>query len=228
MALPRKKPPVAASLRDAKPRFSVVGKDEPAKPAGLNFGGLAKTSASTAKKSKHPTLTLKGEGLELLGQYAEHAPKFKELEKLVGSKGSTKAQLRPHIIAAYFQYYAGRAIDDSRCLTEHDVKLTFKDQYSKLCTSVATLETACPQAAEHVHMVNTLKIEFDKIDATKQQPLVDAIVAATQELGITEGITAGECVQPKAGFHAQRTIILSPEENIAFDEILPITAYPQL
>lgn len=210
------------------PQFRVVGKDEPPKPSGLNFGGLTKTTAASKKTTTHPTLTLTGEGLELLGQYAEHAPQFKELEKLVGSKGSIKAQLRPHIVEAYFRHFAGRAIDDARCLTDHDVKLTFKDAYSKLCTNLAALETACPQAVPHVHMVNTLKIEFDKIDAAKQQPLVDAIIAAAQELGIAEGISASECVQPKPGFHAQRCTILTPEQNIAFDEVLPITAYPQL
>jgi hypothetical protein len=234
MALPKRKPSADTVTKPA-PQFRVVGKDEPAKTGGLNFGGIAKPTAKKTTPS-HPTLTLTGEGLELLGQYAEKAPQFKELEKLVGSKGSIKAQLRPHIIEAYFRLFAGRAIDDSRCLTtatvgEADsfpIKLTFKEQYSKLCTNLATLVGAVPKAEPHVHVVNTLKIEFDKIATEKQQPLVDAIIAAAQELEISEGITASECVQPKPGFHAQRCIILSPEENVAFDEIIPITAYPQL
>jgi hypothetical protein len=226
MALPRKKP-TATPAPEKAPQFRVVGKDEPPK-TGLNFGGLVAKISAASKKASHPTLTLTGEGLELLGQYAKHAPKFKELEKLVGNKGSIKAQLRPHIVEAYFRYYAGRAIEDARCLTDHGVKLTFKDAYSKLCTNLATLVSAVPKAEPHVHTVNTLKIEFDKIPAEKQQPLVDAIIATVNELQITEGITAGECVQPKPGFHAQRCTILTPEENLAFDQILPITAYPQL
>jgi len=230
MALPRKKAPVATSLRDVKPQFHVVGKEHPTS-GGLNFGKLA-TPAKSKAAAKHPILALAGEGLELLGQYFEHAPRFKELEKLVGSKGSIKAQLRPHIVEAYFRYYAGRAIDDARCNTATEkgdaVKLTFKDQYSRMCTNLQQLLITVPNVAGHVHVVNTLKIEFDKIPAEKQQPFVDAIIAATQELDITEGVTASECVQPKPGFHAQRCTILSPEENIALDQILPITAYPQL
>jgi len=221
---------VAAPLRGA-PKFRVVGKDDAPAPTGLNFGGLAKPSAKKESKT-HPTLTLEGEGLQLLGQYAEHTPEFKRLEKLVGSKGSIKAQLRPHIVASFFRLFAGRALDDARLHTSTKdgtkVKLTFKDQYSKLCANLATLLNAVPKAEPHVQVVNTLKIEFEKIPAEKQQPLVDRIIAAAQELEISEGITASECVQPKPGFHAQRCMILSPEENIAFDEILPITAYPQL
>lgn len=232
MALPKRKPAVAA-VSDRRPAFTVVGKDAPPKPSGgLNFGGLTKTTAAKKAAPKHPTLTLSGEGLELLGQYADRAPQFKELDKLVGSKGSIKAQLRPHIVAAYFHYYAGRPIEDSRCHTatedNREVKLTFKDAYSKQCTNLDQLLIDVPSVAPHVHVVNTLKIEFDKIPAEKQQPFVDAILTAASELEITEGITASECVQPKPGFHAQRTIILTPEENLAFDQVIPITAYPQL
>lgn len=232
MPLPRKKP-AAAPGNKAAPQFTVVGKDAPPpKAGGLNFGGLAKTAEKKTKGTTHPALVLAGEGLELLGQYAEHAPKFKELEKLVGSKGSIKAQLRPHLVEAYFRYYAGRAIDDARCNTatakDVPVKLTFKDQYSRMCTNLQQLLIAVPAVAEHVHVVNKLTIEFDKIPAEKQQPLVDALIEAAQKLEITEGISAGDCVQPKPGFHAQRCILLSPEENIALDQILPITAYPQL
>lgn len=236
-----KKKPAASPVTKNAPQFRVVGKDEPPKTvdatsssrsSGLNFGGLTTQTAAKKAATNHPILTLSGEGLELLGQYADYAPKFKELDKLVGPKGSIKAQLRPHLVAAYFRHYAGRAIEDSRCHTAtedgREVKTTFKDAYSKMCADLAALETACPQAVPHVHVINTLKIEFDKIPAEKQQPFVDAILAATQELEITDGVTASECVQPKPGFHAQRTIVLSPEENIAFDEILPITAYPQL
>jgi hypothetical protein len=140
--------------------------------------------------------------------------------------------LRPHIVASFFRLFAGRALDDARLHTKTakgtEVKLTFKDQYSKMCAKLATLLNAVPKAEPHVQVVNTLKLEFEKIPAEKQQPLVDRIIAAAQELEITEGITASECVQPKPGFHAQRCIILSPEDNVAFDEILPITAYPQL
>jgi hypothetical protein len=232
MALPKRKPAAdTAATTKPKPQFRVVGKDEAPATGGLNFGGIAKPAAKKATPS-HPTLTLTGEGLELLGQYAEKAPDFKALEKLVGSKGSIKAQLRPHIFEGFFRIFSGRAFVESRLhtstITGKEVKLTFKEQYSKLCTTLATLLNAVPKAEPHVHVVNTLKIEFDKIAVEKQQPLVDRIIAAAQELEISEGITASECVQPKPGFHAQRCIILSPEENVAFDEVIPITAYPQI
>ena len=69
---------------------------------------------------------------------------------------------------------------------------------------------------------------MEKIAEEKQQPLVDAIIAAAQQLEIPDGIEYTECVQPRAGFHQARTTLLTPEENIALDAHIPITAYPQL
>jgi hypothetical protein len=177
------KPKTPAKTTGA-PEFRVVGGKGPAtaKTSGtLDFGGLVKPATKKVTPS-HPILSLQGEGLELLGQYADAAEQYKPLEKLVGPKGSIKAQLRPHLIDAYFRLFAGRALDESRCHTHtHDgreIKTTFKEQYSKLCTELATLLKAVPRVEPHVQMVNTLKIEFDKISAEKQQPFVDAIIAS--------------------------------------------------
>jgi hypothetical protein len=233
-SLAKKKPAVSPAAR-APSKLRVLPDPTPSSklqaPGGLNFGSIHTAVDKKKKQTDHPTLSLEGEASQLLDQFVEHMPDFKRLEKLVGSKGSIRAQLVPHLRAAMFRHFNGRAIDDSRMLGTSgniDVKYTFKDQYSKLCLDLTSLTAAVPKASEHFHVVDTLKIEFDKIDSAKQQPLVDAIITAAGKLGIEEGITASKCVQPKPGFHAQRCIIFDTEENIAIDEIIPITAYPSL
>src|SRR4051794_7171665 len=113
MATAKKK--AAANAASPPPQFHVVGK-EPASD-GLDFGGLDAPTATTAGASDKPIVKLEGEGLELMEQYAEVAPEYKRLEKLVGSKGSLKAQLAAHIRRAYFTHFAGRTADASTLLT---------------------------------------------------------------------------------------------------------------
>jgi hypothetical protein len=223
----------AVSVKPANaPKFHVVGKDETqaADNGGLDFGGL-KTGARTEAASDKPIITLEGEALELAMQFMKYAPDYKRLGNFVGSKGSVKKQIAPHIRTAYFQHYAGRTPDGATFLTIVDgkpLKLTIKEQYAKTCLALAPILAAVPKAAAHFRIASVLKIEFEKIAVAKQQLLVNAIISAAKQHGIEEGITVTNCVQPVPGFHESRTTLYTLAENIAIDEIVPLTAYPQL
>ena len=224
MPTAKKKPDAKAANRQ-QPVFRVVGKDEPPQRGKLNLGGLRKSTEKTGK-AKHPIVQVGAEAMQLLEQFMEHAPKFKDLDRLVGSKGSIKVQLAPHIKETYFTRFHGGTPDSTMLCDVHGtmVKLITKDRYSTKCTNLGALG----EAGEHFRSAVLIKIDMEKIAEAKQQPLVDAIIAAAQQLEIPDGIEYTECVQPKAGFHEARTMLLTPEENIALDAHIPITAYPQL
>lgn len=210
-------------------RFHVVGK-EPPPSDGLDFGTL-KTSTKAEAASDKPIIVLEGEALELAIQFVKYAPEYKRLGNFVGSKGTVKKQIAPHIRAAFFQHFAGRALDGATLLTTasgKQIKLTLKNQYAATCLALAPLIAAVPKAGPHFRVISQLKIEFDKIAAEKQQALATAVMTAARELGIEEGISVSKFVQPITGFHEQRTTLLSVAENIALDEIIPLTAFPQL
>lgn len=222
MPQPKKKPPAAKPAKT--PRFTVVGKDEPPARSGLNFGRLKKASDKTTT-AKHPIVTVSAEALELLGQFVELWPEFKRLDDLVGSKGSVKAQLVPHIKQTYFSRFAGTAPDSTMLVDVggRQVKLVTQSRYSTKCTSLEALG----DAAEHFRMATIIKIDMAAIPEAKQQPFVDAILAAAEKHSIEEGIEYTECVQPKAGFHEARTALFTPERNIDLDAVIPITVFPK-
>ncbi len=220
--------PAAASFQ---PDFRVVGKDEPAPAAGvrkLNLGGLVKTAEK--KSSSHPALTLSEESRALLEQFVEIAPQFKELEKKVKS---LKTQIAPSIKADYFAQLEGSSLDGSSMSAQigaQPVKLVFKDSYSTLCNDDAPLVAAigAELVARHFRQVTKLTLDLDKIAEEKQEKFIGAILAAAEKLGISDGISAKQCIQPRAGFHAARTSVLTPEQNVAVDAIIPLSAYPQI
>src|SRR5438552_18153704 len=146
MATAKKKPAAKAANRQ-QPVFRVVGNDEAAAPRRkLNLGGLRKSTEKTGK-AKHPIVQVGAEAIELLEQFVEFAPKYKQLDLLVGSRGSVKMQLAPHIKETYFRRFAAGAPDSTMLCNVHGnlVKLIIKNRYSTKCTDLASLV----EAGEH-------------------------------------------------------------------------------
>ena len=152
-----------------------------------NRGGLHKSTEKTGK-AKHPIVQVGTEATELLEQFVEFAPKYKELDQLVGSHGSVKVQLAPHIKKTYFRRFAGGTPDSTMLCDVHGnlIKLVTKNRYSTKCTDLGALD----EAGEQFRTAVLLKIDMEKIAAEKQQPLVDAIIAAAQQLEIPDGIAS--------------------------------------
>ena len=214
---------------EKQPQFHVVGKTEPATGVKkLSLGGLVKTAEK--KSASSPALTLSEESRALLEQFVAIAPKFKELEKQM--KG-LKAQIAPAIKGDYFAQLAGTSLDGSSMsavVSDENVKLVFKNSYSTLCADDAPLVgvLGAELVARHFRQVTKLTLDLDKVAEEKQEAFVNAVINAAQELGITDGISAKQCIQPRAGFHAARTSLLTPEQNVAVDAIIPLSAYPQI
>ena len=229
MALPKKKPPTTTASK-SPPQFRVVGKDEAPAAAGvkkLDLGALVK---KTEKPSKHPLVEVGPEALQLLEQFVELNPQFKELENQLGT---IKKQLSPHIKETWFGRFAGTAAESSTLLAavaNRTVKLIVKDRYSTKCADDTGLVAALGPAlvGQHFRQATVLRIELEKIADDKQEAFVAAIMSAAQELGVSDGISATQCIQPRAGFHVARTTLLTPAQNMAVDDCLPITAYPML
>jgi hypothetical protein len=218
---------IAKGNKASKATFKVVGKEaQPIK--GLNIGGLA---AAPSRKSKdHPVMPVSQESLDLLAQFLQIEPKFKELEK---QSKALKAQIAPSIKADYFRQFAGSACDDSTqiaMVNGERVRLVFGTRYTTTCLDARPLIAAVGTdlAPQMFREATTLTFELDKVADDKQQPFIDGVIALAQKLGISQGITAKQCVQPTAGFHEARLRLLTPEQNVAVDLALPFTAYPKL
>jgi hypothetical protein len=195
----------------------------------IDLGGV-KTSASAAK-ANHPIVEITDKDtMTLLEQFALINPQFKTLENQ--SKTLSK-QLAPKIRAIYFNRLAGMAPDSSTVVVVaggRSIKLTVKEQYSKTVTDEAALVAAIGQELVDLHFrqATVLKLDLDKCPESKQEAFATGVLALAKALEVSDAVTASQCIQPNAGFHEQRTTLLTIEQNLALDAALPVTAYPQL
>jgi hypothetical protein len=110
------------------------------------------------------------------------------------------------------------------------IKLTTKNAYSTQLSDDAPLIAAIGQelVSRWFRQATVLKLDLDKCPEEKQEDFATQVLALADKLGVTDCVSAKQCIQPKAGFHEARTSILSADMNMKLDAVLPITAFPQL
>ncbi len=194
----------------------------------LDMSGIS--AAPKSARSAHPIVTVDSETESLLEQFVVINPQFKTLKN---QSETISKQLAPRIKDVFFHKYAGVAPESSTMLVRvgaSTVKLTVKNAYSSMCSDEAALVKAigAELAAEHFRQATTISLDLDKVPDSKQEEFAARVIAIAQELEVTDAVSAKQCIKPKAGFHEARTSLLSPEQNLALDSVLPITAYPQL
>jgi len=166
----------------------------------------------------------------LLEQFAVINPQFKTLKN---QSETLSKQLAPEIRALYFTHFKGITPESSTMLVMaggRSIKLITKNRYSITVTDETGLIEAigAKNVAKYFHQATVLKLDLDKCPADKQEAFASGVIQLAQQMGVTDAVSATQCIQPVAGFHDARTVALTPEQNIALDTILPVTAYPQL
>jgi len=195
----------------------------------LDLGGVK--TAATSTRSNHPTVEVTDEAtIALLEQFAVVNPQYKTLKNQ--SETLTK-QLAVRIKAIFFNRFKGVTPESSTLLVVaggRSIKLTTKNAYSKGLSDEAPLVAAIGQelTSKYFRQATVLKLELDKVETDKQETFANGVLKLAEELGVTDAVSATQCIQPVAGFHEARTTVLTVEQNIAIDAVLPITAYPQL
>ncbi len=215
------------STESTAPTFRVLPDPAPSVAGKISLGAFVKKTAE--KKSVHPYITSPSEEfLETLALFAQEKPKLKALEGTVKALSGQAGMLGKPF---WFGHWHGRGDAGSTMLVNvggKDVKLVFKNAYSSQLTDDAPLIELLGPGASHFKQATELKIKLDDIPEELQQPFVNAILEKAAELGITSGIEAKQFIKPGPGIHEQRHTLFTPEQNLAIDQILPITAYPQI
>jgi hypothetical protein len=225
------KKPRTSGTNGATPQFRIVDKIEMPPSIGvrkLDLGTIVKTDAS--KIAASASMIVSDETHALLSQFVKLAPDFKEIEDRMKS---LKKQIATPLKADFFTHFAGSGLPSHSpkiTIDEKTVLLVFAEKYTTLCADDSALIAVIggELTRTHFRQATELKIELDKIAEEKQEPFIAAVIAAAEKFGISKGISAKQYIKPRAGFHAARTTLLSPEQNIALDGILPFTAYPKL
>lgn len=188
-------------------------------------------SATASAKPSHPTVDVTdAETNALLTQWTENNPLYTRSKRVHETLG---AQLAPRIKALFFGRFNGLTPESSTILANVDgriVKLITKATYSKTVTDDTALIAEFGQefVSQHFKESTTLKLSLDLVPEEKMEAFANGVLELARTLGVTEAVSAKQCIQPKAGFHEARTTLLNAEQNIKLDGLISITAYPQL
>lgn len=198
----------------------------------LNIGGAA--IATPPKQSKHPSVEVPERLEALLRQFVVVNPQYKTFkaqhETLSRSIGAESRVL-------FFEHYRGIVAGSSTLLAHvkdaegnaREIKLVVKDQYSQSLTDDAQLRTAIGDELvdQHFHWRTKYSVDYDLIPEAQQEAFAVGVEELRVRLGVpAEAVTAKQFIEPNAGFHESRTVLLTPEQNNALDALLPVRANP--
>jgi hypothetical protein len=80
---------------------------------------------------------------------------------------------------------------------------------------------------KHFHWRTKYSVDYDLIPETQQEAFAAGVEELRVRLGVpAEAVTAKQFIEPNAGFHESRTVLLTPEQNNALDALLPVRANP--
>ena len=192
----------------------------------LDVGGLAKPTK--AANPSHPVVTPNDELSVLLDQFVVINPQFKTLK---AQQETLSKQIGAQSKALFFSHFAGITPESSTMLVQvgdKTVKLIVKCRYSESLEDDAPLREALGEEIvdRWFRQSTKLAIDFDKVPEDSQEDFANAILTAAKELGVEGAVTAKQPITPKAGFHEARTSLLTPEQNLRLDEVLPVVAHP--
>ena len=192
----------------------------------LNLG----VSVTPKTKGKaHPIVDVDQETRELLLQFEAINPRYKELKT---AREGLSAQLAVGIKRAFFGRYAGITPESSTLLCkvgERMVKMTVKEAYSTRLEDEKPIEAilGAERTGAWFRQATVLKVDLTKVASELEEEFAQGVLALAERLGCAEAVSVSQCIAPKAGFHEARTSLLSVDENVALDAVLPVTAYAQ-
>lgn len=198
----------------------------------LNIGGAV--TAASPKKSEHPCVEVPERLEALLRQFVIVNPEYKKFkaqhETLSRSIGSESRLL-------FFEHYSGIVAGSSTLIAHvkdangnsREIKLVVKDQYSQSLTDDRLLRVAIGDdlVDAHFHWRTKYSVDYDLIPEAQQEAFAAGVEELRVRLGVpAEAVTAKQFIEPNAGFHESRTVLLTPDQNKDLDAVLPVRANP--
>ena len=208
-------------VKSEKPRTQ-----EKANPAGfrkVSFGAIARQKPDS--RTSYPLLP------DPQGRYAAIAARILErsvqVEALTGALEVDKAELKTLATPFYFTNASGKLDVPSSigvtCSTG-EVLITFQNRYGKLESEAPLLPILGDQTNRFFRQAFTLEMNGDKLPAEQTQALLDELQTLFAKFHASEALKVKEGIKPVPDFHTLRHTALSPEQNLAVDQVCPITA----
>lgn len=219
--------PPTATLAVASP--STTNPQPSTKPKGLkklSFGTIAPKKEET--KTAYPVYDNPAAAVIA----ARIQTRTEELAALEGALKTDKAELKQTVGLFYFHTNHGKANVPSSisvpCLVgteKREVLVCFQNRYAKIDSEDPLIRVLGEKrAGEYFRFQDKLTIDCDQLPVEDAQEFVDELRKLTERFNATAALTIKQEIKPVADFHAKRHLVLTVEENMALEEVAPITA----
>lgn len=163
------------------------------------------------------------------GEYAVIAARIIErsaqVEGLSGALDIDKADLKTLATPFYFSNASGKieVPGSIRALCPAgEVLISFQNRYGKLDSEESLLPILGGQTGQFFRQAFTLEIDGDKLPAAEAQPLLEALQTLFAKYNASDALKVREGIKPVPDFHTLRHTALSPEQNLALNQLCPI------
>jgi Xaa-Pro aminopeptidase len=189
----------------------------------VSFGAIGRKKEDT--KTSYPVLPDPNGQLAVIATHI--LERTEQVEALSGALEIDKAELKTLATPFYFTQASGKlevASSVSVVSAAGEVLITFPNRYGKLESEAALVPIVGERTASFFRQAFTLEIDGDKLPAEKAQELLDQLQQLFSRYHAAEALKVKEGIKPVPDFHTVRHTALSPEQNLALNQVCPIIA----
>ena len=210
-------------MPSTKEKSSRPAKPQPDPMRKLSFGAIARKQDKA--KTAYPVLPDPNGQLAII--IARIIERTAQIEALDGALAIDKSELKTLATPFYFTQASGKvdvASSVSAVSPAGEVLITFPNRYSRLESEDALLPILGEQTSTFFRQAFALEIDGDKLPAENSQELLDELQQLFARYHAAEALKVKECIKPVPDFHTVRHTSLSPQQNLALNQVCPIIA----
>jgi len=206
-----------------KEKVSRPAKSQPDPLRKLSFGAINRKANNA--RTAYPVLPDPNGELAIIT--ARIIERTAQIEAIEGALTIDKSELKTLATPFYFTQASGKvevANSVSAVSPAGEVLITFPNRYSRLESEAPLLPILGEQTSTFFRQAFALEIDGDKLPAENTQELLDELQQLFTRYHAAEALKVKECIKPVPDFHTTRHIALSPQQNLAINQVCPIVA----
>jgi len=189
----------------------------------LSFGAINRKASNA--RTAYPILPDPNGQLAIIT--ARIIERTAQIEALDGVLTIDKSELKTLATPFYFTQASGK-IDVASSVTAlspaGEVLITFPNRYGRLESESALLPILGEQTSTFFRQAFALEIDGDKLPAENAQELLEELQRLFARYHAAEAVKVKEGIKPVPDFHTVRHTALTPEQNLALNQVCPIIA----
>lgn len=197
----------------------------PASPTGLKKVSFGRLTTKRDDKTTYPQFPdTNGQAAIIAARIIERT---EQLEALKGGLETDKAELKQMVSPFYFTTNHGRAEIPSSVAVHSpagEVLVTYQNRYSQLPDESALTPLLGDRVGLFFRQCFEIKIVGDKLPEAHAQELLDGLQELFARFNCLDALEVKAGIKPTRDFHTARHQALTPEQNMAVEQICPIIA----